>query len=175
LAAFITFGVYEWVLSTVQRVPQLLFWPVMLFVPMLAGALGAIILGGERIDGKASGAFGCGFVLLWFVVSFSLISLQAGKPDYGWGALAGGVAFALVGASGSAAIDRRLVMPAALFFGIAGAAGGAGAFYLTTVVSVTWGVPIAWTAAGAVAGGFLGAFMRFDEEQEPRSRFRVNG
>jgi hypothetical protein len=173
LAMLITFGVFQWALFKVQTVPQVLLWPVMLGAPFGAGALGAAILGGGPSGGKASGAFGCGFFVMWFIVSFSLISLQGGgQPDYGWGALAGGVAFALVGAAGSAAIDRRLIVPAALFFGIAGALGGAGAFYLSATVSMIWGVLIAWTTAGVAAGALLGAYMGFAELDEPPSRFR---
>ena len=173
LAAALTFGGFE-LLLVAPLISDRLLWPIMFVAPFLAGAAAAWILIPNHVGTASSGAFGCGFVVIWAVISFAHISLQGGgRPEFGWAAMAGGVSFAIAGASGGAAIDPRLLVPAALFFGIAGALSTALSFYLAWTGSPLWGIPAAMTSGGAAAGALLGAYMGFSGLDEPRSRFRV--
>lgn len=172
LAAALTFGTFDIVLMS-NRFPMSLGWPLMFIIPFLAGAAASWIVLPNQSGTASSGAFGCGFVVIWAAVSFAHISIQGGgRPEFGWAALAGGVSFAIAGAAGGATVDSKLLVPAALFFGTAGAVGTMVSFYLTTTPFARWGVIAAMSGAGIVAGAMFGAYLGFAGLDEPRSRLR---
>jgi len=101
---------------------------VLILGVFLGGATGAVVLTWGAVSPgatiRAALGFGVGFVIAAFCALFSMISLQAGKPEPLWGMIAFGIGFAIGGAIGAAFLSWRFLFAGALCFGLAGAAGG---------------------------------------------------
>ena len=131
-------------------------WLLIVAVPFGSGALAAAIaIPGLGFQPRGVLGFGFGFVLMWFMVLLTHISIQGGgSPSLAWGAMGCGIGFALAGAAGGIALSPALCLPGALAFGLAGAAGGLTSFIFA-------GQYMAWViaGAGALAGALFNAVL----------------
>jgi len=140
---------------------------VILPTSVIANFGGAFVLGalagigisyGSGSEARSATAFGCGFVIAIAMVMFSLISIQGGgRPDFTWGAIAGGIGLGIAGAMGGASIRLVFLIPGAIAFGVGGAIGG---FLSFKAIDLNYGLEslvVAWGLAGTIAGGLFGA------------------
>ncbi len=123
-----------------------------------AAAIGISFGAGPEVQTRSVMAFGSGFIFATAMMLFSLVSIQGGgRPDFAWGAIAGGIGFGAAGAIGGASIRFYLVIPGAIAFGVAGAIGG---FLSFKAIDLNYGIAslcAAWGLIGAMAGGVFGA------------------
>ncbi len=121
--------------------------------PFACGVIGGALLAAGSDTPRTAAGFGCGFVPLWFVIVVVLTSLQGGgAPEYGYGAIGHGIAFAIAGGLGGLATRRGLGLSGALVFGLAGALGG----YLSFKGNMLLGMGAAGTLGGAALGILYG-------------------
>lgn len=144
MAAAIEYGATSWLLN--------------LGAPFFGGMIGAaLFMSAGRFEARALVGFGCSFVLMWFAVLFTHVSIQGGgRPDLGWGAMGCAVGFAVGGGLGALTIRPGLFLPGAMAFGLAGALGGAVSFHLIDIGVTRGGMMPAMGGAGSVAGFLFG-------------------
>ncbi len=123
-----------------------------------SAAIGFSFGAGTESETRSATAFGVGFVFAVTMILFSLISIQGGgRPDFAWGAIAGGIGLGVAGAMGGASIRFALLVPGAIAFGVGGAIGGYLSFKAVDLNYGLEGLVVAWGVAGTLAGGLFGA------------------
>lgn len=123
-----------------------------------SAAIGFSFGSGTESETRSAAVFGFGFVFAVAMILFSLISIQGGgRPDFAWGAIAGGIGLGGAGAMGGASIRFTLLIPGAIVFGLGGAIGGYLSFKALDLNYGLEGLVVAWGFAGTLAGGLFGA------------------
>lgn len=136
-----------------------MFLPLSLGSAWCLGVLAGMgFLFGDGMETRTPLAFGCGFVIAYAIVWFSLVSIQGGgQPDYIWGTAAGAIGWGLAGGIGAASMRFALMVYGAVAFGMCGALCGFLTFKAIDLGHGLESMAVAWGFAGTLAGGLFGA------------------